>query len=82
MTETCATASAETNNTVPWSGLVAMVETNLSRCFEQLVGGKTAVDIHKDNLARFRDRWQDVQNSNICLCCLRRRPQYGLPCGH
>ncbi|KAH7111317.1 phospholipase [Dendryphion nanum] len=34
----------------------------------------------KDRVFAFKDS-EDVVSST-CLCCLRRRPQYGLPCGH
>ena len=75
-------AFSETNDVILQSGLITMVEGHLVRYFEQLVSGKAAADIHRDNLACFKDQWLHIQSSNTCLCCLRRRPQYGLPCGH
>lgn len=71
-----------TKNVVLRSGLISMVEKNFLRCFERFVGGETAVDIHRSNLARLQGWWHDIQSSSTCLCCLRRRPQYDLPCGH
>ncbi|KAF2818135.1 FabD/lysophospholipase-like protein [Ophiobolus disseminans] len=75
-------ALAETNDVILRSGLISMVETHLARYFEQLVAGRAAACIHADNLARFQPWWPGIQSSSTCLCCLRRRPQYGLPCGH
>ncbi|KAF2844459.1 FabD/lysophospholipase-like protein, partial [Plenodomus tracheiphilus IPT5] len=62
--------------------LICLVEKHLIRFFEQLTCGATAADIHRKNLAAFYDRWDGIQSSSTCLCCLRRRPQYCLPCGH
>lgn len=59
-----------------------MIETHLVRYFERLTGGETAVDIHRSNLSYFQDQWRDIRSTTTCLCCLRRTPQYGLPCGH
>jgi len=61
-----------------------MVENNLIRYFQQHISdnGKSAVEIHRSNLIRFQHRWRHIQSSSTCLCCLRRRPQYCLPCGH
>jgi hypothetical protein len=66
------------------SGLIKMVETHLLRYFEQFIhsDGESATEIHRSNLTCFEDRWRDIQSSSTCLCCLRRRPQYCLPCGH
>ncbi|KAH7108826.1 phospholipase, partial [Dendryphion nanum] len=41
---------------------------------------KAAFYKSKDRVIAFKDS-EDVVSST-CLCCLRRRPQYGLPCGH
>ncbi|RAQ98766.1 putative patatin-like phospholipase [Stemphylium lycopersici] len=75
-------ALQESGDVVLQSGLVRMVERHFARFFDKLVGGAAAGNIHRDNLAAFRDRWKDIQSSGTCLCCLRRQPQYCLPCGH
>ena len=59
-----------------------MVETHLARYFEQLVAGRAAASIHADNLARFQRWWPGIYSSSTCFCCLDRRPQHPLPCGH
>ncbi|KAF1357985.1 FabD/lysophospholipase-like protein [Lizonia empirigonia] len=65
------------------SGLIELVEKNFVRYFHDYVSsGKSAVDIHSQNLACFQDRWSEIRSTNTCLCCLRRRPQYDLPCRH
>ena len=66
------------------SGFINKIETQLRGFFEQSIRGKgtPSSEIHKDNLRRFEDRWRNIWSSSTCLACLRRRPQYGLPCGH
>ena len=80
--EACVIALEDTDKVVPANDLLGMVETHLARYFGQLVAGRAAARIHTDNLARFRSRWLGIYSSSTCLCCLRRRPQHGLPCGH
>jgi hypothetical protein len=66
------------------SGFISKVESQLREFFEQSIrsGGMPSSEIHKGNLRIFEDRWHSIQSSTTCLVCLRRRPQYGLPCGH
>ena len=66
------------------SGVVNMVEQCLHNLFQQHaeVPGKASAEIHRENLKRFESRWPAIQSSSTCLSCLRRRPQYALPCGH
>jgi hypothetical protein len=66
------------------SGFISKVESRLRELFEQSSRnrGKPSSEIHRDNLRVFEDRWRSIQSSTTCLVCLRRRPQYGLPCGH
>lgn len=70
------------NDFVLRSGLVSMVETHLASYFQQLIAGREAASIHAGNLARFQQRWPGIVGNSTCFCCLRRRPQYLLPCGH
>lgn len=67
------------------SVFVSLIEKSFGQCFEKLTHKTTplsAIAIHRNVLARSRQRWFDIRSTNTCLCCLRRRPQYGLPCGH
>ncbi|KAF1974496.1 FabD/lysophospholipase-like protein, partial [Bimuria novae-zelandiae CBS 107.79] len=77
-------AFKESNDIILRSGFINMVENNLIRYFQQHISdnGKSAVEIHRSNLVCFQHRWCHIQSSSTCLCCLRRRPQYCLPCGH
>lgn len=65
------------------SGFISRVENRLRVFLEQSIrGGTASSEIHRGNLRSFDDRWHSIQSSTTCLACLRRRPQYGLPCGH
>jgi hypothetical protein len=66
------------------SGFISNVESRLCEFFEQSIHseGTPSLEIHRVNLRIFEDRWRSIQSSATCLVCLRRRPQYGLPCGH
>jgi hypothetical protein len=59
-----------------------MVRENYISLFEQFKNGRTAVSIHTSSLERFRDQWEGIESSDTCFCCMLRRPQYDLPCGH
>lgn len=66
-----------------WSGFVGSLERHLGECFERLVKESvSASDVHRRNLRRFKDDWRYIISTSTCLCCLRRRPQYALACGH
>ncbi|KAF8856244.1 FabD/lysophospholipase-like protein [Acephala macrosclerotiorum] len=65
------------------SGFVKRVENRLRVFWEQSIcQGTPSSDLHRRTLRSFEDRWRNIQSSSTCLSCLRRRPQYGLPCGH
>jgi len=42
---------------------------------------KATAEIHRQVLKRFR-QWNNIRSKELCLVCLRRTPQYDLPCGH
>jgi hypothetical protein len=73
-----------TRDVILRSGFIGRVEDRLRGFFEQSIrrSGTPSSEIHKGNLRMFEDRWRDIHSSSTCLACLRRRPQYGLPCGH
>jgi hypothetical protein len=65
------------------SGFINLIEKRLYLYFEELTKDCTsALKIHEKNLRQFKTRWRSIKSSSTCLYCLRRRPQYGLPCGH
>ena len=74
---------ADSKDAILRSGLISLVSTHLRGFFEQLTHDSiAAVEIHRCTLNRFKSHWRGIQSSSTCLCCLRRRPQYGLSCGH
>ena len=79
-----AIAFDDSNDVLLRSGFTAVIENSINRFFRDSYAdnAQSAVDIHKSNLAAFREQWQDIHSTNTCLCCLRRRPQYCLPCRH
>ncbi|KAM7210560.1 hypothetical protein V8F06_014060, partial [Rhypophila decipiens] len=38
--------------------------------------------LHERVMARFQQLWVGLLSDDTCFCCIRRRPQFGLPCGH
>jgi hypothetical protein len=66
------------------SGFVRMIEDSFSELFDKLNSRSTntAVDLHRQLLLRLHMDWLALRSDDTCLTCLRRRPQYGLPCGH
>jgi hypothetical protein len=76
-------ALGQTEDFLLRGGLIELVEQSFVRYFQDYAPSeKSAIDIHSQNLARFQGRWSEIRSTNTCLCCLRRRPQYNLPCGH
>ncbi|KAH7111354.1 hypothetical protein B0J11DRAFT_598877 [Dendryphion nanum] len=76
-------AFKDSEDVVLRSGFITLIKQHLHLYFEELTQDCTsAVKIHEKNLRQFKTRWRDIKSSSTCLCCLRRRPQYGLPCGH
>ena len=65
-------------------GFIDTTRKHLQGYFELLMrSSMSSADVHRRNLAQFKDHWRQIKNSSsTCLGCLRRRPQYGLHCGH
>ena len=66
------------------SGFVRMIEDAFSKLFDELNRRTTniAVDLHRQLLLKSRPDCLSLRSDYTCLVCLRRRAQYGLPCGH
>ncbi|KAI9765987.1 MAG: hypothetical protein M1840_006994 [Geoglossum simile] len=66
------------------SGFVMMIEGQLARWFENFIQGTSipSAEIHHKNIQRFKPKLREIRNGNTCLVCLRRKPEYSLPCGH
>ena len=74
----------KSNDVILLTGFIKMVERGLFEYFRQYNqrGGKPSIDLHRENLERFRDNWRDIRSDSTCFTCLRRRPQHNLQCGH
>jgi hypothetical protein len=55
ISKTRGVALEETHDAFPRSGLANLAKDYLARYFGQLVGGRTAAYIHRDDLACFQD---------------------------
>lgn len=66
------------------SGFVKLVEDAFLERFQKLDSRAvaTSVDLHRQLLLRFKSGWLAYRSNEDCLVCLRRTPQYELPCGH
>lgn len=76
-------AAQERNGTQLYD-LVELVENHMADCFEMLsqTADATTANIHRVRLQQFQKKWNTIYSTSTCLSCLRRRPQYSLPCGH
>lgn len=66
------------------SGFVKLIEKELLKAFDVLVRSAevSSAMAHRRMLSKFQEKWTNIRSYDTCLICLRRRPQYGLPCGH
>lgn len=62
------------------SGFVKLVEDQFAQTFRRL-SEASASHIHESSMMRFASRLGAIIDSNFCLACLRRTPQYRLTCG-
>jgi hypothetical protein len=60
------------------------VENEFSKLAHELSSHSmnTAAGLHRRLLSKYHTNWSRLRSDDTCLVCLRRRPQYGLPCGH
>lgn len=65
------------------SGFIDTVREHLESFFGLLTReSRPSAEVHRETLARYKTLWRKIHSSSTCLSCLRRRPQYGLHCGH
>ena len=60
-------------------------EMQMSLCslYEQMCDKTaTAAEVHLQNLREHRSTWSRMKTNTACLCCIRRRPEHVLDCGH
>ncbi len=66
------------------SSFVNMIQEQMQQYFHDALQSratKATAEIHRQVLKRFR-QWNNIRSKELCLVCLRRTPQYDLPCGH
>ncbi|KFA53721.1 hypothetical protein S40293_09644 [Stachybotrys chartarum IBT 40293] len=59
-----------------------LVEAELKDKFVQYLTNGSSRDLHQRVMLGFRQEWASLYSDDTCFCCLRRRPQFGLSCGH
>ncbi|TVY85512.1 Calcium-independent phospholipase A2-gamma [Lachnellula suecica] len=66
------------------SHFLKLLEKDFVKQFEELVSASeiSSTTWHSKTISRFNDQWSSMKSYETCLMCLRRRPQYGLSCGH
>jgi hypothetical protein len=66
------------------SGFVDLLETELLKRFDVFVQstGTSFATIHRQLLSEYKTDWASLRSDDTCFVCLRRRPQYNLPCKH
>jgi len=61
---------------------VSTVRSLMQQFFQQSIHDSvSASEVHRQNIARFEDRWRGRCSTSTCFSCFQ-RPQYGLQCGH
>jgi hypothetical protein len=66
------------------NNFLQLVEDNLADYVLKYISTKdlSVADIHRANIQTFRALWKGVYTDHTCLVCLRRIPDFILPCGH
>jgi hypothetical protein len=66
------------------SGFIILIEDAFSARFETLDSSTaaTSVALHRQLLLQCKPDSLGLSSQEVCLVCLRRRPQYDLACGH
>lgn len=62
--------------------LVERLENEIPARFSQFKRSGSSREAHRRVLNATRAHWTPPSSEATCFCCIRRRPQYYLPCGH
>ncbi|CVL09032.1 related to calcium-independent phospholipase A2 [Fusarium mangiferae] len=62
--------------------LVRLISCSMFTQFAQFQAIGSTVDWHRRQLAQNNDTLGKIRSNRTCLSCIRRRPQFGLSCGH
>lgn len=64
------------------SNFVDLLEKKMEILFGDFRRLNSAEKLHRNVVALFRDEWVNTHSDDTCFCCIRRRPQFSLPCSH
>ncbi|KAK3933650.1 acyl transferase/acyl hydrolase/lysophospholipase [Diplogelasinospora grovesii] len=64
------------------SAFTSLVEEEMIKQFTQYASRGSSEALHRQLMASFQHEWANLRSDDTCFCCIRRRPQFGLPCGH
>ncbi|KAM5527445.1 hypothetical protein FOXYSP1_20317 [Fusarium oxysporum f. sp. phaseoli] len=67
---------------MPPSETVRLISCSMFTQFAQSQALGSMRDWHRQQLARNCSILRSIKSNETCLSCIRRRPQYGFPCGH
>lgn len=62
--------------------LCSLIEEHFASLFEQLLEGRTAVQLRCDHMESVPQQWSAIKSTSTCLFCLHHRPEHILSCGH
>ncbi|KAK7928494.1 hypothetical protein PG985_005492 [Apiospora marii] len=71
----------ETSFPLPTSFL-SLLENNFLEQYRRFRRVKSAAELHRSNLCQFRKEYSGLFSDVTCFSCVRRPPQFSLPCGH
>lgn len=66
------------------SAVLGLVQGKMSQYLNTITSKAqpSSASFHSQVIQPFTDRWNRIHSELTCLCCIRRTPQYRLPCGH
>jgi hypothetical protein len=64
------------------SVFASLVEKEMNKQFELYISYGSSEALHRQLMMGFRREWACLHSDDTCFCCIRRRPQFGLSCGH
>lgn len=64
------------------SAFASLVEEEMNQQFAQYTSHGSSEALHRQRMNGFRREWAGLHSDDTCFCCIRRRPQFSLPCGH
>lgn len=76
-------AFSKSGDVILRSGFIQAVAKNFQTYYDRMTRESiSAVELHTRHLRSDRAEWASIRSSETCLVCIRRIPQYRLPCHH